>query len=173
MAPEQIEGKIVDGHTDIYALGIVLYEMFTGMVPFVGENAIAVALKQLHASLVLPRAVNPAIPELLEQGILKCMRKNPADGFASAKDIADLFHVSCNLCCLYGKYWKVVSQEGGNLGLHSRVTAATKLCQLLVSAQLKAKRKVIEISTSCGAQLRRRSVRRRSTLNRFASLDRS
>jgi eukaryotic-like serine/threonine-protein kinase len=88
----------VDGHTDIYALGIVPYEMFTGMVPFVGENAIAVALKQLHASEVLPRAVNPAIPELLEQGILRCMRKNPADRFASAKDIADLFHAICVAC---------------------------------------------------------------------------
>ena len=90
MAPEQIEGKIVDRHTDIYALGLALYEMFTGTVPFVGETAIALAMKHLHEFPPLPRAVNSLIPHVLEHAILRCLQKNPADRFDSVTEIDQL-----------------------------------------------------------------------------------
>jgi len=100
MAPEQLEGKIVDHHADIYALGLGLYEMFTGTAPFVGENAIALALKHVHAFPTLPRAVNPSIPELLERVILRCLQKNPADRFDSVAEIGLLFNELCRAYAL-------------------------------------------------------------------------
>ncbi len=87
MSPEQIEGKVVDGRSDIYALGLILYEMFTGTAPFLGENAIALALKQVHGVPTPPRAVNPSIPRSLELGILRCLQKNPVDRFDSVPEI--------------------------------------------------------------------------------------
>lgn len=100
MAPEQLEGKIVDHHADIYALGLGLYEMFTGTAPFVGENAIALALKHVHAFPTLPRAVNPSIPQLLERVILRCLQKNPADRFDSVAEIELLFNECCRAYAL-------------------------------------------------------------------------
>jgi serine/threonine-protein kinase len=100
MAPEQLEGKIVDHHADIYALGLGLYEMFTGTAPFVGENAIALALKHVHAFPMLPRTVNPSIPQLLQRVILRCLQKNPADRFDSVAEIELLFNECCGAYAL-------------------------------------------------------------------------
>jgi serine/threonine-protein kinase len=91
MAPEQIEGKIADRRTDIYALGLALYEMFTGTVPFEGETAIALAMKQVLEFPPLPRVVNSSIPHVLEHVILRCLEKNPADRFDSVAEIERLF----------------------------------------------------------------------------------
>lgn len=95
MAPEQLEGKIVDHRADIYALGLALYEMFTGTPPFVGENMIALALKQVRAFPKLPRAVNSSIPQLLEHVILRCLQKDPADRFDSIAEIELLLDEVC------------------------------------------------------------------------------
>jgi len=73
--------------TDKFALGLILYEMFTGTAPFLGENAVALALKQVHGVPTPPRAVNPSIPRSLEQGILRCLQKNPGDRFDSVPEI--------------------------------------------------------------------------------------
>ncbi len=75
MSPESLEGKEVDGRTDIYALGIILYEMLTGRVPFEGETPLTVALKQKTEIPSDPRNVNAQIPENLSHVILKCMNK--------------------------------------------------------------------------------------------------
>ena len=100
MAPEQIEGRIVDHHADIYALGLGLYEMFTGAAPFVGENAIALALKHVHAFPTPPRTVNPSIPQPIESVILRCLQKNPADRFDSVAEIELLFNEFCGAYAL-------------------------------------------------------------------------
>jgi len=83
MAPEQVGGKAVDYRTDIYSLGLILYEMFTGTPAFEADNPVAVALKQVQEEAVPPHEIDPAIPAYIERTILKCLLKNPANRFQS------------------------------------------------------------------------------------------
>jgi hypothetical protein len=83
MAPEQVAGKPVDYRTDIYSLGLMLYEMFTGTAAFTADNPVAVALKQMREEPVPPHQVDPAIPAYIERTILKCLLKEPANRFQS------------------------------------------------------------------------------------------
>ena len=87
MAPEQIELKAMGPRTDIYAVGLLLYEMSTGTRAFTGETTIAVALKQLRESPKRPSEIVPAIPLGLEAVILKCLRKNPESRFQSVDSL--------------------------------------------------------------------------------------
>ena len=90
VSPEQTQGKDLGPTTDIYSLGIVMYEAATGKVPFDGDDAISVALKQVNEQPVPPSQVNPAVDAALESIILKCMQKDPADRFQTADE---LYHV--------------------------------------------------------------------------------
>ena len=90
VSPEQTQGKELGPTTDIYSLGIVMYEAATGRVPFDGDDAISVALKQVNEQPVPPTAVNPAVDSALESIILKCMQKDPKDRFQTADE---LYHV--------------------------------------------------------------------------------
>ncbi len=91
LSPEQASGKPVNGSTDIYSLGVVLYEMLTGRVPYEGETPISVALKHVRERLTPPSRYNPGIPPLLEAAVMKALAKNPEDRFATITDmISDL-----------------------------------------------------------------------------------
>lgn len=91
LSPEQAGGKAVDGSTDIYSLGVVLYEMLTGRVPYEGETAISIAIKHVKEKLTPPTRYNPNIPPLLEGVIMKALEKNKEDRYQSIGDfIADL-----------------------------------------------------------------------------------
>jgi serine/threonine-protein kinase len=86
LSPEQAQGHPVGPESDLYSTGVVLYEMATGRLPFDGESAVAIAMKQVGESPPAPRSVNPAIPPALEAVILKALEKDPARRFASADD---------------------------------------------------------------------------------------
>jgi serine/threonine protein kinase len=89
MAPEQAMGGKPDRRSDLYSLGIALYQMVTGQLPFEAELPMAVALKQLHAPLPLPRQFNPQLPESVERVLLKVLSKKPEDRYQSAREMAE------------------------------------------------------------------------------------
>ena len=94
ISPEQAKGEVVDNKTDIYSVGVLLYEMITGQLPFQSDSAVSVALMQLQKDAVLPRKINPAIPVGIEQITMKAMQKLKTDRYQSASemllDIAEL-----------------------------------------------------------------------------------
>jgi serine/threonine protein kinase len=87
MAPEQAAGQRIDLRADIYALGLVLYELFTGVVPFAADTPVALALKQVREMPVRPRALEPSLPPILEKIILKCLNKSPDQRYQSIDEV--------------------------------------------------------------------------------------
>ena len=87
IAPEQARGDKTDGKTDIYSVGVMMYEMLTGTLPFDADSAVSVALMQLQTTPRRPREINPSIPEGLEEITIKAMQKNPSDRYRSALEM--------------------------------------------------------------------------------------
>ncbi|EXX85166.1 serine/threonine protein kinase, partial [Paenibacillus darwinianus] len=88
-SPEHAKGISTGEKSDLYSLGIVLYQMLTGRLPFLGESPISVALKHLQDDFEEPRQVNPHIPQSLENIILRSMRKNSSERYASAQEMLE------------------------------------------------------------------------------------
>jgi len=89
MAPEQVEGRTVTAATDIYALGIVMYEMVSGTQPFVGETPLSTAIKRLKEPAPSPRLQVPDLEARWETVILRCLERQPEDRFADASEVVD------------------------------------------------------------------------------------
>jgi len=110
ISPEQARGDVTDDKTDIYSVGVMLYEMLTGTLPFESDNTVSVAIMQLQKDPVKPRNINPEIPVGLEQIILHAMQKNIHDRYQSAAEvILDLEEFKRNPLIEFG-YNKIVDE---------------------------------------------------------------
>jgi serine/threonine protein kinase/tetratricopeptide (TPR) repeat protein len=87
MAPEQVEARSVDARTDIYALGLIFYEMVTGDVPFTAETTLQLMYKRAHEIPPAPKTVVPDLPDWLNNVIMKCLERDPANRYQNAIDI--------------------------------------------------------------------------------------
>jgi serine/threonine protein kinase len=94
MSPEQAQGLAIDQRTDIYSLGIVLYQMLTGEVPFHAETPMAVMLKHIVETPALPHLHNPTIRPAVDDVIMKAIAKSPADRYAHATDLAGAYEMA-------------------------------------------------------------------------------
>ena len=89
IAPEQARGGYINDKADIYSVGVMLYEMLTGQLPFVADNAVSVAIMQMQAEPTPPSRINPSIPKGLEEITMHAMEKNPAQRCPSAADMLE------------------------------------------------------------------------------------
>ena len=104
ISPEQASGDALDERTDIYSIGIMLYQLCTGALPFDGENAVSVALMQIQDQPILPRELNFDIPVGLEQIILHAIMKDPLDRYVEASDmLTDIEMVEENPSYIFSK----------------------------------------------------------------------
>ncbi len=87
ISPEQARGEITDEKADLYSVGVMLYEMITGKLPFEADNAVSVAIMQMQSEAALPRSINEDIPEGLEQITMKAMQKDTAKRYQSAAEM--------------------------------------------------------------------------------------
>jgi serine/threonine-protein kinase len=89
MSPEQAMGKLVDGRSDLYAVGVLLYEMLVGIPPFDGADSYSIGYKHVHETPASPDVVDSRTPPALAAITMKCLAKNPADRYQRGNDLAD------------------------------------------------------------------------------------
>jgi beta-lactam-binding protein with PASTA domain len=89
LSPEQAQGEAVDGRSDLYSLGVVLYEILAGKPPFTGDSAMAVAYKHVQETPVPPSTLNPDVPPQLDAVVMRALAKNPANRYQSAGEFRD------------------------------------------------------------------------------------
>ncbi|NOX76057.1 MAG: protein kinase [Gammaproteobacteria bacterium] len=89
MAPEQVRGRAIDSRTDVYTLGIIMYEMFVGRAPYQGEESMAILFQHVEGKAIPPRELNPDIPVLLEALILKAIAVDPEERFQTFDELRE------------------------------------------------------------------------------------
>ena len=131
LSPEQAQGYMVSGTSDLYSIGVILYELLTGVVPFDGETAVAIAFKQVSAQARPPSEVNPAVPPALDAVVLRALAKDPAQRYADADEfIAALVRERQALPAASGAVL-----AGGSTGEHQGYGAAVVPAGAVASGQ--------------------------------------
>ncbi|MDQ1521127.1 MAG: eukaryotic-like serine/threonine-protein kinase, partial [Actinomycetota bacterium] len=148
-SPEQAQGLSVDGRSDVYSLGIVLYEMVTGVPPFAGDSPVAVAYKHVREAPVPPSRRNPEIADDLEQIILTAMAKDPDLRYQSADDLrADLLRFRRGRPLSAAPVNALISDTSATVA-NPRVGAAGGTTQIgtLAPARTRGRRAIVTIAT--------------------------
>ncbi|MBR5496251.1 MAG: Stk1 family PASTA domain-containing Ser/Thr kinase [Oscillospiraceae bacterium] len=114
ISPEQARGAISDQKSDIYSVGVMLFEMLTGKLPFESENLVSVAIMQMQKQATPPRQINPDIPEALESIVIKAMQKDPDNRYQSASQmLEDLERFKNNPSIVFAYKYLDKQQSGG------------------------------------------------------------
>ncbi|HET9999949.1 MAG TPA: protein kinase [Ktedonobacteraceae bacterium] len=124
MAPEQSKGES-DYRSDIYSLGVILYQMLTGRVPFMAESPVAISLKHIQTTPISPRELNSSIPPSIEEVILKAMAKDPAQRYQQAQEFSRA-------------YWEALQQERARLKCDRGISGNTETPSLEISGATSA-----------------------------------
>ena len=115
ISPEQASGGVTDAKSDIYSVGAMMYEMLTGRKPFDSDNPVAIAVMHMHDIPERPRAINPEIPDGLEEIVLKAMEKAPEDRYQSTADmIADIEKFKADPTTTFGYYVEEGADDNEN-----------------------------------------------------------
>jgi serine/threonine-protein kinase len=134
MAPEQALGQTIDGRADLYALGVLLYELTTGRVPFHGDDPLTIVSQHVHAPIVPPRVLRSDIPTGLETIIVRLLAKDPAQRFSSAAETRAALIESLKTEALPAESAPVVAildalARGRLVGRAAELAEARELCQ--------------------------------------------
>jgi serine/threonine-protein kinase len=121
-SPEQAKGEIADEKSDIYSMGVVLYEMLTGKLPFEGESPISIALKKINNDSIPPRNINPDIGEAMEKVILRAMDRNPFKRYDSVHELKQ----DINSAYLYNRVEYVPSETEDTINISPIAKRKTK-----------------------------------------------
>lgn len=123
-SPEQAKGSYVDCRTDIYSLGIVMYEMVTGKVPYNAESAITIAMMHIQGSITAPKEIFTDIPENINQVILRAMQKEPIKRYQTAKEMSEVIGAIKE-----NSNYKVIVNSG--------IDGATKIMDAVVASNIR------------------------------------
>jgi serine/threonine-protein kinase len=125
MSPEQAMGRLVDGRSDIYAVGVMLYEMLVGFPPFDGADAYSVGYKHVHEEAVAPDVVDSRVPADLAAIVMRCLAKSAGERYATGFALADAL-----LDWLAGDAERASSVEGARVTTAGVTSAATRTARL-------------------------------------------
>ena len=117
LSPEQAQGHPVDARADLYSIGVVLYELLTGRVPFDAESAVTIALKQVSEEPVRPSELNPAVSDQLEDIVMRALQKDPAYRFADAEEFITALEHARGVPPGTGEYTRLAPHTGTYPGL--------------------------------------------------------
>mgnify|MGYP002622109840 CR=1 FL=1 len=117
ISPEQASGNVTDAKSDIYSVGAMMYEMLTGRKAFDSDNPVAIAVMHMHDIPERPRAINPDIPDGIEEIVLRAMEKAPEDRYqTTAEMIADIEAFKANPDITFGYYAEETEEDGAAVG---------------------------------------------------------